>query len=165
MGGDSGLDEKLIQKIELEHTKKLLEEAGIDHIDALPEEKKLRWNAKRIGIAALVTATALGYYFISRPNLPIQLEKEIKASIYVLDNGDYAFYDHSQNGENIKIFSNGQLEYDLYDYNADGKVDELFSPPMLYVRRGAVLPPHTIKADILLDAADEMWKAIKENSQ
>ncbi len=159
MGSCDGCD--VIQKIELEKVNKLLEEADISPVDALPVEKKPTGNAKRIGIAALVTAaTVLGYYF-SRP-LPVQQKEEKRANVYVLGDHEYALYTESSKGENLKIFSQGKLEYDLYDYNADGKVDEIFSPPELYLKRGSLLPPHVINQEILLKNADELWNAIME---
>lgn len=162
MGGCDGFE--VIQKIELEHTNKLLEEAGIDPIDTLPEEKKSRWTGtKRVGIAALVTAAVLGYYF-TRPGLPVQQREEKIANIYVLGNNDFVWHTRGSGGDNLKIFSGGKLEYDLYDYNSDGKVDELFSPPNVYIRRDS-MPRHRIPAENLLKNADELWKAIKENSQ
>lgn len=168
----------------LKDINKELDRAGLEQLTELPpeqtgkpEQPKGKWTAKRLGIAGLVAATAIGLYVgfprpqpITEPTMQYAAVQPIetvdsKETIRKVMGDIEVVYTHDKSIESVTVFNKSYLEASVSAVN--GKVYRLFmAPPLTYIDlRYGVFVPYTLKhADIslTLSAAEDLLQIAKE---
>ncbi len=172
----------------LKDINKELERAGLEQLTELPSEQtgkteqpKGKWTAKRLGIAGLVAATAVGLYVgFPRPQPTTESTTQYAAvqPIVTADSKETirkvmgeieVVYTHDKSIESVTVFNKSYLEASVSA--ANGKVYRLLmmpsgDMPLVYIdiRHGVYVPRQIMngEAAFLLEAGGDLVTEMKE---